>query len=84
MLPFEILIEQRHKELFFRFWDKFVYQLESEDFHHVLQIVCNEMNSEEWFRQFLDRASTRNFVEQMPLKDQLAFIEKLMGIVEWY
>lgn len=46
----EILIKQKHKDLFLKFWSKAIYQLEYSDFNRVFLAINTELKSEEWYR----------------------------------
>eukprot|EP00347_Sterkiella_histriomuscorum_P018673 403344614 len=77
-LPLEILIKNKHKELFLKFWAKFVYQFEYADFNRLILLINTEVQSEEWYRQFLEHPATKEFFQTLNLSEQLDFIDKIL------
>jgi hypothetical protein len=78
------MIENRHKDLFFKFWDKYIHYFTFEDFNILLNLINFEVKSEEWFRQFIERHTTKMFFEALPVKEQLDFIERMIKASEYY
>jgi hypothetical protein len=78
------MIENRHKDLFFKFWDKYIHHFTLEDFNILLNLINFEVKSEEWFRQFIERHSTKMFFESLPVNEQLDFIERMIKASEYY
>lgn len=78
VLPFEVLIEQRHQALFLKAWDIYGYRLKYSEFVRVLGLLLGDPNSKEWITSFLQRQITKNYFESLPILDQIDFIKRLV------
>ncbi|CDW84972.1 UNKNOWN [Stylonychia lemnae] len=82
--PLEYLIKLKNKDLFLKYWSKFMYQLEYPDFNKLLLKINTEIKSDDWYRSFLNHNQTKIFFEQLKLAEQLDFIEKIINACDFY
>jgi hypothetical protein len=69
VLPFEVLIEQHHQDLFFRLWDIFHNRVKYQEFVRILSLILGDAKAKEWLTGFLDRWTTRNYFDHLHVKD---------------
>lgn len=69
VLPFEVLIEQHHSDLFFRFWDIFHNRVKYQEFVRILSLILGDAKAKEWLTDFLERWTTRNYFDHLHVKD---------------
>ena len=79
LLPFEVLIEQRNQELFLQLWDMFAYRFKYSEFVRILSLFLGDIKSKEWISAFLERRVTKNFFENLSVKDQMDFIARVLA-----
>ena len=69
LLPFEVLIEQRHHELFIKAWECFGYRLTYSEFARLITIMLGYLLSKEWVCTFLEHPVTKNLFEGFKVAD---------------
>lgn len=56
----------------------FAYRFKYSEFVKILQLILGDPKCKDWITLFLDRRSTKNFFENLGIKDQLDFITRVM------
>jgi hypothetical protein len=84
LLPFEVLIEQRHHSVFFQAWDLFGYRLKYQELARLLTLILGSnsngrrTSSKDWLCEFLERPVTRQLFENLNVQLQIDFVERIL------
>jgi len=62
-----------------KYWDAFAYRFKYAEFVRILSLILGDTKSKEWISAFLERKSTKNYFENLNVKDQMDFVSRVLA-----